>query len=291
MKCWRSAVTLITTLVLAAAVPAAGGTEITANVPAIGGQFFTVDSGQWKTAWGKDPKTGAQIGYVIKVADTELVDVGWQGPVVGGKAHGQGVLRITLKRNFEKAQLIQSVMEGNAEMAGGLLEGTANLKTAWTNTILSTGEKLSGAWTYDGSFKAGLEEGQGKMAVDGKPLFEGQWKRGQEYRGFMIKTKGRITYEGEIQDGTANGSGKATFRNQGAYTGQFKNGKYEGEGTFRYATLRGQGGMARPGEVVGGASFQGAFSNDAPNGHGVFKDGRGQVIYEGEWKDGKPLSQ
>lgn len=291
MKCWRNAATLITTLVLAAAVPAAGGDAITANVPRIGGEFFTVDSSQWKTVWATDAKTGAQVGCVMTVADSELVDVGWQGPVVGGKAQGQGVLRMTVKHTYEKAQISQTVMEGNAEMVGGLLEGMANLKITWSTTTISTGEKFSGVETYDGYFKAGLEEGQGKMAVGSNILFEGQWKHGQEYSGFLIKTKGRITYEGEIQDGTANGSGKASFRNYGSYTGQFKNGQYEGEGTFRYMSIGGRGAMARPGEVVGGASFQGAFSHDAPNGHGVFKDGRGQVVYEGEWKDGKPVSQ
>ncbi len=292
MKNCRMVLVLMMSLLLAmAGTVSAADTGVKMDIPTIGDNFFVQSNTGLKTIWLSDPKTGAQIGYVLKSGWENVVPISasWTGPVVGGKAEGKGVLSITLKRQLE-SQVIQYLIQGEAGMAGGMLDGAASLKNSMSTTILSTGEKLFNVVTFDGIFAAGLEEGQGKSAVNNKTLFDGQWKAGQEDSGYLASMKGRIFYEGEIRNGKGNGTGKVTFRSQGWYQGEFKDGKYEGQGVFRWSTSRG-GDLMRPDEIAGGASFQGLFSNDKPNGYGVFKDGRGQVIYAGEWKDGKPINQ
>ena len=39
-----------------------------------------------------------------------------------------------------------------------------------------------------------------------------------------------------------------------------------------------------------GASFVGTFSNDQANGYGVYKDRREQIIYAGQWQNGKAVN-
>jgi len=280
----------------------ASDTSISFEIPTLGEAFFVPDVNKMKTLWMNDPKTGAQVGYVLKGAYTEdkLVSVSWAGQIVNGKAEGKGTLIIVLTREIEEKkdqnlrltsfhQIIQTTIQGEVEMARGMLEGTARLKVLVENTDLSHKNKSSYSGSFDGFFVSGLEEGQGKRTWEDKVLFDGQWKAGGEDSGYLLKVGGKawaFTYEGEIRDGKANGTGKVTVRNFGSYQGEFKDGKYEGKGVWKYRTV-GRGDLSRPDEISGGASFQGMFSNDKPNGYGVFKDGRGQVVCEGEWKDGK----
>ena len=281
----------------------ASDTSISVEIPTLGEAFFVSDTSKFKTVWMSDLKTGAQVGYVLKEGLTEdkPLSVSWTGPIVNGKAEGKGTLVIVFKREIQEKkdqnmqltsfhQIIQTTIQGEAEMVGGMLEGAASLKTLVENTNLSRGDKSSYSGSFDGFFASGLEEGLGKKMWMDKVLFDGQWKAGGEDSGYLMKTGGRAwayTFEGEIRDGKANGTGKVTVRNIGSYQGEFKDGKYEGKGVWRYRTI-GQVDLSRADEIMGGASFQGSFSNDKPNGYGVFKDGRGQVIYEGEWRDSKP---
>lgn len=282
----------------------AGAEDNSIWIPTLGENFFVPDSSNTKTVWLSDPQSGAQVGYVLKgdLTEVKLQSVSWTGPVVDGKAEGKGKLVITYQREIAESrdakqqltafhQLIKTTIQGEVEMVRGLLEGAADLTTLIENTNFSRNEKSSYSSSFVGTFAAGLEDGRGKRLWNGKVLFDGQWKAGQEYNGYIVKTGGKsyaFTYEGEIKDGKANGVGMVTVRNIGVYKGEFKDGKYEGQGIWRYKTV-GRGDLSRPDETMGGASYQGMFSNDKPHGHGVYKDGRGQIVYEGEWQDGKPV--
>lgn len=285
------------------AIPSVYAQEITFNIPVLGEKFFQHDTSKVRLVWAEDKKTGSQVGYILKgdFFDSELQSASWDGAIVDGKAAGKGHLQIVLKRTIaavvskevnSKAQIIEYFIQGDVEMEAGLLHGAANLERVAKNSTDVAKDNKGTVVSFTGTFIAGLEEGYGKMLWQDKVLFEGEWKAGWEDKGYLLKVGGpalRFTYEGEINQGKANGIGKVTIRNFGTYEGEFKDGKYHGEGIFRYQSFH-KGGLNRDDEIAGGASFVGTFSNDQANGYGVFKDGHGQIIYAGQWQNGKAVN-
>ena len=85
----------------------------------------------------------------------------------------------------------------------------------------------------------------------------------------------KATYEGDFRNGIPHGEGVAVYprNNQGAgvYTGWWKDGRYDGPGTFHYAT---------------GSIYEGDWHHGHRHGHGKLTFTSG-LTYEGEWYMGK----
>ena len=112
----------------------------------------------------------------------------------------------------------------------------------------------------------------------GKRVYEGEYK-GSIVSGFVSNGNGKeyggdgetAIYSGEWKDGKREGLGTEYSQGYAVYTGEWKNGKRNGSGKE----------MDENGNVV----FVGEWKDG--KGKGKEMDGNGNVIYEGEWSDGK----
>jgi hypothetical protein len=110
-------------------------------------------------------------------------------------------------------------------------------------------ERTNGELIYEGAFKDGLREGEGKLYKDNTLIYEGAFVRGLR-----------------------EGKGKA-YENNTVYEGPFVQDKREGAGKIydAYRTL----------------IFEGEFKNDKKNGYGKLYNQYGKLDYEGEYKNDK----
>ncbi len=92
------------------------------------------------------------------------------------------------------------------------------------------------------------------------------------------KTVYTIHIQGEMHAGLLNGKASGKWSDGDTFESNFINGVGEGRGFIKYASR-------------GGRVYEGDFSNSLPNGHGVYKEANGKVIYEGDWKDGAPATR
>ncbi|MDR7865863.1 MAG: hypothetical protein RIN56_03540 [Sporomusaceae bacterium] len=92
------------------------------------------------------------------------------------------------------------------------------------------------------------------------------------------KTVYTIQIQGEMHAGLLNGKASGKWSDGDTFESNFINGVGEGRGFIKYATRNGR-------------VYEGDFSNSLPNGQGVYKEANGKVIYEGEWKDGAPVTR
>ena len=97
-----------------------------------------------------------------------------------------------------------------------------------------------------------------------------------------------VSFTGTFIAGLEEGYGKMLWQDKVLFEGDWKAG-WEDKGYLRYQSFH-KGGLNRDDEIAGGASFVGTFSNDQANGYGVYKDRRGQIIYAGQWQNGKAVN-
>ncbi|CEM31529.1 unnamed protein product [Vitrella brassicaformis CCMP3155] len=180
---------------------------------------------------------------------------------------------------------------------------------------------------YHGNVRNKMPHGEGTLrTLDGQTsLYEGQWAdgkrhgKGKEYapcqvydqQGGQMGTKICLVYEGDWQVGKREGQGSECQAIDGrmakAYEGGWKNNKrhghgtelshdgelmYEGEWANGEKTNRGKAkaGFMQLKDDYGqwlGYYYHGETQDGQPNGEGELRDGRSNVIYKGEWKDGK----
>lgn len=101
-----------------------------------------------------------------------------------------------------------------------------------------------------------------------------------------LKEKVRFTmtdgsyYEGEFENGCPNGEGKMTLSNGEEYEGQWKDGKMHGDGSYYFKD--------KETNEFNGKKYEGQFAYSQINGYGkMIYDSFGQIIYCGNWKNGK----
>jgi hypothetical protein len=172
---------------------------------------------------------------------------------------------------------------------------------------VSDGGTVVTAAGWTGPIVNGLAEGQGTLTVtlrtkDGKEIrvaIEGvmkagkldgkanaKWSNGESYSGDYkdgrMDGKGAYSwangakYDGEFKADGKNGYGIDRYANGDSYEGEFKNNKREGQGIYRFPD---------------GRSHEGEWKNDVPNGQGVRKDAAGNIVAQGEFRDGQPVGQ
>ena len=129
------------------------------------------------------------------------------------------------------------------------------------------------ALTYDGTFRAGLLQGHGKMVAVGGDRYDGDYLDGKrESRGTYVAASGE-RYEGEWHDNKREGRGALTYASGDRYEGDFRDNKREGRGIY-----------TKP----DGERYEGEYRNDRREGNGILTRADGSR-YEGLFREGKPL--
>ena len=125
---------------------------------------------------------------------------------------------------------------------------------------------------YIGSWLSGNKHGKGEMAYANGDHYEGSWRIGaKDGDGKMIYTNGSI-YEGSWKTEHPNDKGKMIYANGNIYEGSWKMGVRNGYGTMSYAN---------------GNCYKGNWKDGNYDGNSIMKYANGDV-YEGEWKLEKP---
>jgi hypothetical protein len=181
----------------------------------------------------------------------KLANGGYDGDWKAGKMEGKGIMRWFDGSSYD------------GEFKNGTMEGRGTYK--WPDGMV-----------YEGGWKAGLREGKGIMKWPDGRVYDGEWKAGRkEGKGIGKEPDGSI-YNGEWKADVREGKGIITWPAGASYNGDWKNNTREGIGTFKFPD---------------GSVYTGAFKNNDRNGRGVLKDATGKIMYEGEWKDDKPVVQ
>ena len=177
---------------------------------------------------------------------------------------------------------------------------------------------------YDGEFKGGLREGMGREVKAKTGLvYVGEWKQGvKSGNGQLRSCEGERMFVGEFRDGFRHGLGKQMWHVrlvtedgevsighlvEVEYEGQWASGRRNGQGTlscitpdcrlygvsvegeWRDSQIVTEDGAARL-VLLGGIKYSGGLdSKGRASGHGVAKDATSGYVYDGQWKDGRPI--
>ncbi|EKF33011.1 hypothetical protein MOQ_003129, partial [Trypanosoma cruzi marinkellei] len=184
--------------------------------------------------------------------------VHYEGSFNCGIPDGYG--KITWKGTEEKKEKEEDTYEGSWKE--GHLDGEGKL-------IMHDGS------TYIGGWKSGIKEGHGVDSVAKKYHYSGELKDGKRHgKGAICMLKEGFKYEGEFVMDEITGNGTMTLEDGTVIMGSFANGKPHGNVKITLPTQDG---------------FQGEFKNGVVSGPGTLFYHNGDK-YEGEFADsGKPL--
>lgn len=182
--------------------------------------------------------------------------------------------------------------------------------------------------TYEGNWLDGKRHGTGKFTWNDGKTYEGDWSydsrtgkgKGNIFSGY---------YEGEFRNGKPHGYGIATYKNGDVYKGNWNNGQRSGKGRITYSLGRYYDGEWKN-DLQNGQGFrkwayvnyEGSFKDGVPSGTGTYFSWRddiwslkncrkyvggwseghpegfakcydkdGNLLYEGEFTDGKPVDK
>jgi len=153
--------------------------------------------------------------------------------------------------------------------------------------------KLIGDTYYTGNLVDGILEGQGKKIRDGA-IWEGTFKGGLLDGEGRFKSAEGNTYVGDFISGKCHGTGTYTWANGDSYTGSFVKGVREGKGTFKWAHGTVYTGDFAEGKRTGkgtcrwtnGDTYTGDFVDGARSGKGTYTWANGDT-YTGDFLEGK----
>jgi antitoxin component YwqK of YwqJK toxin-antitoxin module len=157
---------------------------------------------------------------------------------------------------FRNGSMVQqgNIYKYYGAVRSGMPEGRGTIVMLYDSTdkekpALPLDDRAKGELIYEGAFKNGLRDGEGKLYEDNV-----------------------LVYEGPFLRGLRQGIGKA-YEDNTVYEGPFINDRKEGQGKIydAYRTL----------------IFEGDFRDDKKNGYGKQYDRYGKLEYEGEYKNGK----
>ena len=130
---------------------------------------------------------------------------------------------------------------------------------------------------YEGTFKNGYLQGEGKAVFADGSVYVGQFFYGKpEGKGQLTDAEGNV-YTGEFAGGKFFGKGVFTWKDGRRYEGDFVAGRKQGffDGTLYYPD---------------GSKFVGRWLNDLQDGPGTEYDNMGNVIRSGTWDKGVYLT-
>ena len=216
----------------------------------------------------------------------------YEGPILGGKLHGNGVLRFADKTtfcgNFEHnriqgpGQIHYSELEGyKGEFEGFSRHGIGcywhhglNMKYEgnWENDLIHGKGvlKVKDKWTYRGKFVKNKKHGLGELKFVSGTKYKGQFKDDQKHgKGSMFWINPAEVYHGEWTKGRLEGFGIYIYQNnfsankylRNHYRGFFKNGQRDGLGVHFYSD---------------GSVYLGEWKNNNKHGIAIFLDSFGE---------------
>jgi hypothetical protein len=156
-------------------------------------------------------------------------------------------------------------------MVAGKAQGKGNL-----SLIVKDNDGKELQYQGQAGMLAGLLDGKVAIKWPYGASYDGYYKAGQREGKGIFKWAGGAMYDGEWKNDNIEGRGTFKWPNGNIYDGEWKAGQKEGTGTFKWPD---------------GDVYTGAFKNGVRNGHGVLKDAAGKIIYQGEYKDDKPVAQ
>ncbi len=155
------------------------------------------------------------------------------------------------------------------------------------------GEYTSKAFTYQGEFKDGLKQGEGKYEWDSGLRYEGEFDADRPNGKGKFRFPNGDTYEGDVKAGVVAGRGVYVTKGGDRIEGSFADGRANGPGIYRFASGDRYEGEMVAGEPRGkgryftksGDRIEGQFAGGRPQGNGTYFFANGDR-YEGEMKDG-----
>ena len=125
---------------------------------------------------------------------------------------------------------------------------------------------------YKGEYKNDLKNGHGKLSSkNGKFYYVGDWFQ-NKMQGSGIYYSSKIgNYTGQFYQNYFEGKGVLTDLENNVYEGMFHKGRKKGKGELRFNN---------------GDVFKGEFKKNKYNGKGILVDAKGNILKEGEFKDG-----
>lgn len=204
--------------------------------------------GQWMC--DKQHGHGIGIGYHVDCDNVTKYEGQW----MFGEKHGKGKLFLSTDdtRAFEgiwnkdKLSVRGTYTDTNGNVYKGEWGGNGNHPSDWfqfehgkyTDWFrIEHGKYITGT-VYEGEWKDGKRNGQGKCTWASGSVYKGEWKDGK-FNGQGKKTWADGTvYEGEWKDDQSNGQGKYTWADGTVYEGEWKDDKMvKGRKTFPTGTV------------------------------------------------------
>jgi len=216
----------------------------------------------------------------------------YEGEWVNGKMEGQGTFKYA-----DGAKYVGNFYKNNYHGQGTLTWASGakyvgdwqyGNRTGHGTYTWETGEKYVGEWKNSkrngqgilyfkgdsiaskGPWVDDVDAGRGTLTLSNGKVLSGEWKNGGESGKGTITWRNGQKYEGEWKNYTMDGTGTLTTADY-TYTGSFVDGLREGRGTLTY----------KNGEV-----YTGDFYLDKINGTGTLINAAGNIIHQGNWKDG-----
>lgn len=223
----------------------------------------------------------------------------YEGQFRAGHAQGQGIMRSADGSEYV-GQFLSDRYSGRGKLtdvSGKVCEGDfiagqlhGKAKCLWAN-----GDQ------YDGGFIADKRAGDGLYIEADGEVKEGQFLNGELNGRCRISRPNGYLFEGQCVAGKANGTGRLKDPvEEMTYEGTFRNGMMDGEGTLTEGRstyvgtfkegLREGHGREITREEGAEISYEGDYSDDARNGHGVMsaRAANGSLVtYEGHYVDGR----
>jgi hypothetical protein len=169
-------------------------------------------------------------------------------------------VKINFQRNGIKKELTLNKADRNTFSNVCLSGNCKNGKSIFQDSI---GNK------YDGEFKNGNKEGNGKMYYVSGNMYNGSWVNNKMDGKGKFTTKNADVYNGEFKNNDYEGIGEYKWANGDIYNGSWTNGKKSGYGKQILAN---------------GNNYEGNFLDGKMNGRGTYKFASGHV-YTGEFKN------
>lgn len=139
-------------------------------------------------------------------------------------------------------------------------------------------------YNYKGAVSGGKPNGYGTGYFENGNKYEGNWVNGVRSGKGKLTFSDGTTYNGEWKNNSFNGRGTMIWTNGDKYEGSYLDGVRHGMGIY----------------TTGGndinycedcKKYQGYWKNNDKHGFGKCYDKRGRLLYEGDFRDGKPVGR
>ncbi|HCS20742.1 MAG TPA: hypothetical protein DIW47_09315 [Bacteroidetes bacterium] len=163
------------------------------------------------------------------------------------------------------------------ELEGQKVEKTGDFDLT---DMYSSGSK----YDYKGAVRSGKPHGYGIAYFDDGNRYEGNWENGVRTGSGTYYFADGTVYVGGWKNDAFSGRGKMTWDDGDKYDGSYANGRRNGLGTY----TTGGGDINNCPDC---RKYQGYWKDNNKHGMGKCFDRNGKLLYDGEFRDGKPVGR